>query len=105
MERMVCVETRMADKTPCTCGASNCKGVIGQRKRERNKSNGQEAHGLPERGKSVKVSIAEPSIGGLRKGKKGAKMKPHSTAAASQRDRCRNMDWQSQRDNDATWQD
>ena len=80
----------MADKTPCTCGASNCKGVIGQRKRERNKSNGQEAHGLPERGRSVKVSIAKQSVVGRTKGNQGT---------------WRHMDWQSQRDNDATWQD
>ena len=80
----------MADKTPCTCGASNCKGVIGQRKRERNKSNGQEAHGLPERGKAVKVSIAEQSVGGRQKDKKS---------------KWRHMDWYSQRDHDATWQD
>ena len=79
-----------SDNTPCSCGASNCRGVIGLRKRQRDKSNGQEAHGLPERGKSVKVSIAVPSVGGRRKGNKGT---------------WRKMDWHSQRDHDATWQD
>ena len=55
-----------------------------------NKSTGQEAHVLPKKGRAVKVSIAEPSVGGLKKGKKG---------------KWRHMDWQSQRDHDATWQD
>ena len=79
-----------SDKTPCSCGASNCTGVIGQRKRGHNKSTGQEAHVLPKKGRAVKVSIAEPSVGGLKKGKKG---------------KWRHMDWQSQRDHGATWQD
>ena len=60
-----------SDKTPCSCGTSNCTGVIGQRKRGHNKSTGQEAHVLPKKGRAVKVSIAESSVGGLKKGKKG----------------------------------
>ena len=48
------------------------------------------AHGLPERGKAVKVSIAEQSVGGRQKDKKS---------------KWRHMDRYSQRDHDASWQE
>ena len=79
-----------SDKTPCSCGDSNCIGVIGQRKRVRDERNGQEAQGLQKRGKAVKVSIAEQSVGGRQKDKKS---------------KWRHMDWYSQRDHDASWQE
>ena len=86
-----------SDKMPCSCGASNCTGVIGQRKRESKRSNGQEPHVQPKKARTVKVSIAEHAGGGHSQGKKGATKKSRSTAAGGQRDRLSHMDWQSQR--------